>query len=196
MLTTTADYLHDWLQALLAHPQSQPLLFVALVLTTFLLEDVAIAVGLALALDGVVSWGFAFASVAGGIALGDIGLYVLGRGCLRWAWVRRKLQAPVITRLRNGIDGRLAQVIFLARVIPGLRLVTYVACGYLRIAFLPFSIWVLISVSLWTAGLFFLGSSVGEKIAAWTGIPVPVAAAIPIVILVLVLPKMKKWLSS
>lgn len=195
MLTASLDQLRDGLQAALAHPQSLPFLFLALVLTTFLLEDVAIAVGMALALDGVVSWWFAFASVAGGIALGDLGLYGLGRLCLRWDWVRSKLQEPVVSRIRRNIDGRLAQVILVARVIPGLRLVSYLACGYLRIPFVTFSMWVLISVSLWTIGLFFLGTAVGEELSDWTGLPVSLAAMIPVLLVVLILPKIKKWLS-
>lgn len=49
----------------------------ALVLTTLLLEDLAIAAGVAGATQGALSWEWAFAAVAGGIAAGDLGLYGL-----------------------------------------------------------------------------------------------------------------------
>src|SRR5688500_3365233 len=77
----------------------------ALVLTTFLLEDVAIAAGVALVLNGTLGLAPAFAAVAGGIALGDLGLFGLGALAARVPTVRRWLDARTPT---DG-GGRLGQ---------------------------------------------------------------------------------------
>ncbi|MEO6624374.1 MAG: hypothetical protein ABIN37_06040, partial [Burkholderiaceae bacterium] len=46
------------------------LIAVALALTTLLVEDVAIAAGVALATQGALSWSLSLVAVGGGIALG------------------------------------------------------------------------------------------------------------------------------
>jgi membrane protein DedA with SNARE-associated domain len=107
------------------------LIVLVLVLTTFLLEDVAIAAGAALATQGMLSWELAFAAVAGGIALGDVGLYACGLGARRVHWLRRKYIADRAPWLQDKLQGRLPSAVLLARVVPGLRLVTYTLCGCL-----------------------------------------------------------------
>jgi membrane protein DedA with SNARE-associated domain len=163
----------------------------ALVLTTLLLEDLAIAAGVALATQGAISWGLSFAAVAGGIAAGDVGLYALGLGATRIPWLRRRYLEQRSERTdwaRAQIARRLPSAVLLARVIPGLRLVTYTACGFLRVPLLPFCAWVLLAVMLWTAGLYALSVAVGQTLARTLGLPPPLAVALPIVLLALALP--------
>ena len=126
----------------------------ALVLTTLLLEDLAIAAGVAVATQGALSWEWAFAAVAGGIAAGDLGLYGLGVAANRIPLLRRKYIDGGSGRVREQLQQRLFSAVLLARVIPGLRLVTYTASGFLRIPLLPFAGWVIFAVTLWTIGLF------------------------------------------
>ena len=66
------------LQAALQAGASPWLIALSLAAMTLLLEDVAIAAGAALATQGAIDWSWAFAAVAGGIALGDLGLYAMG----------------------------------------------------------------------------------------------------------------------
>ncbi|MCW5635633.1 MAG: hypothetical protein KIT17_20010, partial [Rubrivivax sp.] len=82
---------------------------------------------------------------------------------------------------------RLGAAMLLARVVPGLRLATYTACGFLRIAFLPFGAWVVAATSAWTLGLFALGGTAGRALASSLGLPLPLAVALPIVAVALVL---------
>ena len=96
----------------------------ALVLTTLLLEDLAIAAGVAVATQGALSWEWAFAAVAGGIAAGDLGLYGLGVAANRIPLLRRKYIDGGSGRVREQLQQRLFSAVLLARVIPGLRLVT------------------------------------------------------------------------
>mgnify|MGYP000852553097 CR=1 FL=1 len=168
------------------HGAAQPwLIGLVLALTTFLLEDLAIAAGAALAAQGSISWEWAIASVGMGIALGDIGLYGLGRAANRWAWLRRRLTLGRANRVALHLESRLAGAILLARVIPGLRLLTYTACGFFRLPWLPFCAWVVLAVTVWTVGLMGLGALLGAPLEAAFGIPAPLAVAIPIVVLAL-----------
>jgi membrane protein DedA with SNARE-associated domain len=162
--------------------------FVVLVLTTFLLEDVALAAGAALAANGTISWEFAFAAVAGGIAIGDLGLYGLGRLCIRFPLLRHRYIENKKLWAKEVLLNRLASMVLLARVIPGLRLLTYTASGFLRIPFWPFSAWVALAVSVWTLVLFWFSSALGHHVAEALDIPVPVAVAIVIVVLALIIP--------
>ncbi len=159
-----------------------------LIATTFLLEDVAIAAGAALATQGLLSWELAFAAVAGGIALGDVGLYACGLGARRVQWLRRKYIADRAPWLQDKLHSRLPSAVLLARVVPGLRLVTYTLCGFARVPVVPFVAWVLLAVSVWTVGLFWLGSALGGAIALHLGIPAPLAVALLIFVLALAVP--------
>jgi membrane protein DedA with SNARE-associated domain len=159
-----------------------------LILTTFLLEDLAIAAGAALATQGTLSWEVAFAAVAGGIALGDVGLYACGLGARRVQWLRRKYIADRAPWLQDKLRSRLPSAVLLARVVPGLRLVTYTLCGFARVPVVPFVAWVLLAVSVWTVGLFWLGSALGSAIALHLGISAPLAVGLLIFILALAVP--------
>ena len=154
----------------------------------------AIAAGVALATQGAISWGLSFAAVAGGIAAGDVGLYALGLGATRIPWLQRRYldrHTAGTAWARAQIARRLPSAVLLARVIPGLRLVTYTACGFLRVPLLPFCAWVLLAVTLWTAGLYALGVALGQTLARTLGLPPPLAVALPIVLLALAVPLLR-----
>ncbi|HSI57650.1 MAG TPA: VTT domain-containing protein, partial [Ideonella sp.] len=138
------------LQAALGGMAEPWLIAVALALTTLLLEDLAIAAGVALATQGAISWGLSLAVVGGGIALGDLGLYALGLAATRVPGLRQRYIGERSLWAREQLLQRLASAVLLARVIPGLRLVTYTACGFLRVPLRPFTAWVAVAVSFWT----------------------------------------------
>jgi membrane protein DedA with SNARE-associated domain len=161
---------------------------VVLTLTTLLLEDLAIAAGVALATQGLISWELSLLAVGGGIALGDLGLYAMGLGATRLTWLRQRYVGDKSEWAREQILGRLSSAVLLARVIPGLRLATYTTCGFVRVPLLPFTAWVLLAVVLWTAGLYALSAAVGQALAQQLGLPPAVAVALPIAVLALAVP--------
>ena len=175
-------------EAALAGMASPAVIAVALALTTLLLEDLAIAAGVALATQGAISWELSIAAVGGGIALGDLGLYALGLGARRVAWLRRRYVGEKSEWARRKIESRLASAVLLARVIPGLRLATYTACGFVRVPLLPFTAWVVLAVLLWTLGLYALSAAIGQALAQHLGLPAPVAVALPILLFALAIP--------
>ena len=191
MLTSTDWY--AWFQTALAGAAEPAVIVIALVLCTFLLEDLAIAAGAALAAQGMLSWSASFAAVAGGIALGDLALYAMGVGARSVPFLhQRYVQTQRGLRAQDKLTGQLFSAVLLARVIPGLRLVTYTACGFLRVPFGPFCAWVLLAVSVWTAGLYAVSLAIGDWLSQTLGWPTPVAVALPIVVLALAVPLARK----
>jgi membrane protein DedA with SNARE-associated domain len=182
-----------WTSAALSGMAEPWVIVAALALTTLLLEDVAIAAGVAVATQGALSWEWAFVAVAGGIALGDVGLYGLGVGANRIPFLRRKYIDGRESKARDLLAARLPSAVLIARVVPGLRLITYTACGFWRAPLWPFTAWVFLAVALWTAGLFWLSSALGDVIADALGVPAPLAVALPVIALALAFP-LWRWL--
>lgn len=202
MLTMPADW-PDGLSSVLAYSTEPWLLLPSLVLITFLLEDAAIAAGVALALNGTLSWEAAFAAVAGGIALGDLGLYGMGRLAVRIPALRRRVDDPPVQRARSALDGRLTAAVLIARVVPGLRFATYTAAGLLGISFPRFAVLVCTAVTIWTAGLFWLaaslGRTLGDALGSATGLDPTTAivlALLPFAIIAAVAPRLLRSLPA
>lgn len=179
-------------RALLDGMGSPGAIALALALTTLLLEDLAIAAGVALATQGAISWTLSLGAVGGGIAAGDVGLYALGLAATRVPALKRRFVGAPSERARGLIERRLPSAVLLARVIPGLRLGTYSACGFVRVPLLPFAAWVAVAVTLWTAGLYAVSVAVGQSLAHTLGLPPAVAVALPIVALAAVVPLLRK----
>lgn len=181
-----------WQEAALAGMASPWAIALALALTTLLLEDLAIAAGVALAVQGVISWELSLAAVAGGIALGDLGLYALGLWARRVPWLHRRYIGERQLWAREQLQRRLGSAVLVARVVPGLRLVTYTACGFLRVPLRPFTAWVAVAVLLWTAGLYALSVAIGAQLSEHLGLPPALAVALPILLLAVAVPLLKR----
>ena len=177
-----------WFQAALAGMAAPAVIALVLALTTLLLEDLAIAAGVALATQGVISWELSLAAVGGGIALGDLGLYAMGLGATRVPRLRKRYVGDKSTWAREQIVRRLPSAVLLARVVPGLRLATYTACGFVRVPIVPFTAWVMLAVTLWTVGLYGLSAAIGQALAKHLGLPPALAVALPILALAAAVP--------
>ena len=103
-------------------------------------------------------------------------------------WLRMATNRPIVVCGMWQFMQRLPTAVLLARVIPGLRLVTYTACGFLRVPLAPFCAWVVLAVGVWTAGLYLLSVSVGAVLAQRWGVPPALAVALPIFLLAVAVP--------
>jgi hypothetical protein len=182
----------DSARQVLAGMGSPAAIALVLAVTTLLVEDLAIAAGVALATQGAIGWGLSLAAVGSGIALGDVGLYALGLAATRVPWLRQRYGGEKSDWLKARIDRQLVSAVLLARVIPGLRLATYTACGFVRVGVLPFTAWVLVAVALWTAGLYAVSAAVGEALAHWLGVPPAIAVTVPIALLAAAVPLLRQ----
>lgn len=133
-------------------------------LCTFILEDpTTIGSGLLVA-DGKMGFLTAFLGLSIGIAVGDVGLYALGRfaGNQTVAWgltTQEKLD-----RVKIWFDQNLVSAVILSRFVPGMRLPTYVGAGMLRSHFIRFTIVVILASLVWTTLLLSLTVILGERI--------------------------------
>lgn len=181
-----------WFDATLQGLHHPGLILLTLVFITFLLEDVAIAAGVAFAAQGTIGWSESIAAVAFGIALGDLGLYGSGVALRKWDWFNRRFFRNDRSRLEHYAFTKLPTTVILARVIPGMRLFAYTYCGYVRVPFKPFLFWVCLAVLIWTVSLYALCLSIGEQIAKVFHMPLSIAVMLPMIVFAL----LAHWIGS
>jgi membrane protein DedA with SNARE-associated domain len=176
-------------QALLAHAGSPSVIALGILAATFVLEDVASVAAALLAAAGVIAPGLALAALFAGIVLGDLGLYGLGRLATRNPFARRILRRQGLIQARGWMDSRLFASVFGARFVPGARLPTYTASGFLGLSFLRFALAAVIASVIWTSGLFAViysfGALVWQELGPWRW-----AAAAALLSCAIVLPRL------
>ena len=140
-------------------------------LATFVLEDVAaVGAGLLLATGGI-SWPSAFSACFLGIWIGDAGLYALARWAGRGWFERsslRRLAAKVAESERWFIE-RGTPILIFSRLVPGARLPTYLAAGFLRVPLPRFLCLTGAASCGWTLLILFLAQTFGERFVNWLG---------------------------
>jgi len=141
-------------------------------LATFVLEDVAaVGAGLLLATGGI-SWPAAFVACFLGIWMGDAGLYALARYAGRGWFERSSLRrfAAKVAESERWFAERGTPILIFSRVVPGARLPTYLAAGFLRVP-LPRFLFVTGAAScVWTIAILLLVQAFGERLANWLGV--------------------------
>jgi membrane protein DedA with SNARE-associated domain len=140
-------------------------------LATFILEDLA-AVGAGLLLStGGISWPIAFTACFLGIWMGDAGLYAVARYAGR-SWFERSFFrrfSPRVDQSEKWFAKRGILILIVSRVIPGARLPTYLAAGFLRVPLLRFLLITGVASCAWTIAILLLTQIVGERLTIWFG---------------------------
>jgi len=158
----------DILLALGANPYAIAL---AIILATFVLEDAASVGAALLSASGAISAPLAILALAFGIITGDLGLYALGRAARTQGWVRDRIGEARITRGRRWLGHRLVPALLAARFVPGTRLPTYAASGFLAVPFGRFAAVTAGASLLWIGVVFSVASLFGamafEVLGAW-----------------------------
>ena len=138
-------------------------------LATFVLEDVAaIGAGLLLA-AGAISWPVAFTSCFLGIWLGDAGLYSLARfGGRKW-FERSSLHkfSAKVARSEKWFAERGTLILIFSRCVPGARLPTYLAAGFLRLPLPRFLFVTGVAAFVWTLLILWLAETLGTQLVHW-----------------------------
>lgn len=147
----------------------------AIIIGTFILEDAATVLAAMQVQTGGIPWDVAVVSLYVGIVLGDMGLYGLGALASGSSGVQslaaRLVPSPRQAHGKRWLSERVFRVVFISRFIPGARLPTYTACGWLRVSFRRFVLAAVVATSIWTTLLFVLSLRVGrlltEHLGAW-----------------------------
>ncbi len=136
---------------------------------TFVLEDAAaIGAGLLLA-AGQISWPAAFTACFLGIWLGDAGLYALARIAGR-AWFERsslRRFSARVSRSEKWFAESGTPILIFSRAVPGARLPTYLAAGFLRLPLLRFLLITGAAALVWTIVILFLAETFGNRLTQW-----------------------------
>ncbi len=142
---------------------------VSIIAGTWILEDLTtILVGI-LAADGLIKIGVALIALWIGIITGDYGLYFLGMLAKTHPRIRRFVEHERLLPIRRRLERNLREVVISTRFIPGLRLPTYVACGFFRMPFWEFAQSVVLATLIWTTGLFAVAYLFGQSTSDWLG---------------------------
>ncbi len=135
-------------------------------LTTFVLEDAAVVSGGLLVAAGWLNWPLALAACFIGIWAGDVGLYGVARVAGRSFFERTILRryAAGLERSERWFAERGTLILITSRVIPGARLPTYLAAGFLRLPFNQFVGVTGAAALVWTAGGLLLTQMIGARL--------------------------------
>lgn len=163
---------------------SQPAwIFVAIILSSYLLEDMAIVAAALLATEQLISVPLAVSAIMIGIISGDIGLYIVGYIANKHQGLKRKLLSNARhDYFSNMLNRHLLKNILMIRFIPGLRFVCYTSCGLLNIHPGRFVLGISIASALWVSVVFsviyLMGSNTWLENSHWKWTLVPIAMLI------------------
>lgn len=135
--------------------------FFSILFGTFILEDVTLAVALALVAEDKVSFEIAFAACFIGICLGDLGLYSIGYFSEKIKFINQfKFIQKIKSTLHENKQSYLSYSIIVSRFIPGTRIPTYFISGFTKYPISKFILLTLITVFAWVAVAFLFGKSI------------------------------------
>jgi membrane protein DedA with SNARE-associated domain len=143
----------------------------AIIVATLILEDAAmVAVGV-MAADRLISVPLGLASLTTGIAIGDLGLYGIGRLAITHPRLRGWVHSERFKPFRVWLDRELISTVVAARFMPGARLPTYLACGFFAVPFRRFGISVGGATIVWSTLLFaaayYFGAYTTTLLGVW-----------------------------
>jgi|GEM_PF-664798 len=171
-----AETIREWL---FYGGASLSMMFIGVILLSYLLEDLAIVSAAALAVEQLMPASLALVAIFIGISSGDFGLYLLGKAAQRIRFLRYRLfRYQRARRVKRQLRQNAFMSLFIIRFIPGLRTLGFSLSGFLDVPKWQFFIAVITATALWTAvifGSFFqLGSSqwVEQSQYSWLLIPV------------------------
>ncbi len=165
----------------LLHLSHQPAwIFVAIILASYVLEDLAIITAAVMAVDQIISVPLALYAILIGIISGDVVLYgpgyILTNNKIFKQWIIKKNRQK---HFATFFGHNLIKDILIIRFIPGLRFLCYTSCGVFRAHFGKFIIGVTMSAVIWVLVVFTLiyqlGSSVLLEYSGFKWLLIPMA---------------------
>lgn len=148
---------------------------IGIFLSTFVLEDVALAAAISLITQGKISFYEGLVACFAGIFIGDLLLFLLGRGAHKAQFIKNFLNRITAAKNKsfdsfNNLKVRrtLDFALIVSRFIPGTRFITYVSAGYLSYPFLHFFLITFSTVLVWVAIALSGGSALLAFINQYT----------------------------
>lgn len=139
-------------------------LAVVLFLTSLVLEDAALALGLYWVGTGIITTHVCFVILALSIAIGDGFLYGAGRWLHRWERVKKIRHTKKFKKIQFFLKQNALAIIMVSRFIPGMRLPTYTAAGLMHVSWILFFCVVVFASVVWTGGIVYGGASLVDVV--------------------------------
>lgn len=160
----------EWLLSMLESVAADPVLLVLTIVAVSLISEDATTIGTALLVSqGMVDAVTGLVAINLGIIIGDSGLYGLGALGARVRRLKRLVATRKVYRAKRWIGERLGAILLATRFMPGVRLPTYLACGFFGFNF-PYFVTVLtVGAMLWTGLVFALILTAGRTILDMLG---------------------------
>lgn len=141
---------------------NQPVLLVlAIVLATFILEDIATVTVALLASHMLINSSIAVAALVAGTVLGDLAVYFVARRAAHLPWIARRLNGGGVKPVLAWLERNAVAMVLVARFTPGLRLPVFAGAGTIGMPARTFMLVITLSTLVWTPGLFWAAGSLG-----------------------------------
>jgi membrane protein DedA with SNARE-associated domain/pimeloyl-ACP methyl ester carboxylesterase len=142
-------------------------LFLLLLVSTFISEDLACITAGVLVAQGRYDFTLAVLACFFGIWIGDLILYIVGRWfgkkALERAPLRWFISKESVEKGAKWFQRRGATAIFLSRFMPSFRLPMYLGAGMFRMSFFKFAFYSALAVGIWTPVLVYLSKWLGAE---------------------------------
>lgn len=141
---------------LLMQVAGQPVLLVAaIVIATFVLEDLATITVALLASHMVIDGSLALGAAVLGTIAGDAALYAIARWAGSVPYVQRWHRKPALARVISWTRTHALAMLVVARFTPGLRFPVFAGAGVIGMPAAPFFTTVTLTTLIWTPGLYY-----------------------------------------
>jgi membrane protein DedA with SNARE-associated domain len=150
--------------------QQKVLQALGIIFGTFILEDAATVIAAMQTEAGLIPIWIALTSLYVGIVLGDLGLYGLGSLANHVRWARHWIPPERFRQGQAWLAGQEFRVVFVSRFLPGMRLPTYTACGFLGADFRRFALAAIVATLAWTTLLFSVSLRIGQVLVDHFGV--------------------------
>jgi membrane protein DedA with SNARE-associated domain len=142
-------------------------------------EDFAIILGGYFVVNELMPIGLVTLTIYVGMVVSDVALYGLGAAARRVAWLDRWAVNESVRNFGAALSRNLFELVALCRVVPGLDMVAFIACGWSRVPLNRFMMASVLVSALYLPLLLYLvvmfGGGLNDQIGLWAW-PVLIAA--------------------
>jgi len=146
--------------------------FVSLIVLPFADEDFAIILGGYIVVNRLMPVGLVVICIYVGMVASDFALYGIGVAARRSPWLKRLAVNDRVRSFADTLKRNVFEVVALCRVVPGLELVAFVACGWIRVPLGRFTLASLIVSALYLPLMLYLvvvfGDAMDDHAGLWT----------------------------
>jgi membrane protein DedA with SNARE-associated domain len=146
--------------------------FISLIVLPFADEDLAIILGGYIVVNRLMPVGLVAIVIYVGMVASDFVFYGIGVAARRVSWFGKFAVNDRVLKFANTLKRSQFEVVALCRVVPGLDLIAFIACGWMRIPFARFAPASLVVSALYLPLMLYLvivfGDAMDDHAGLWT----------------------------